>query len=828
METLIQDVRYAIRMIFRSPGFTLAVVLSLGLGIGANTTMFSFVNAALFRSPEVREPKRLLEVWEWNAKARGSNQYHILSAPDFQYFRDHNSVFTGLAATQSEPSELAWTHEGIAEHVKSQLVTTDYFSVLGVQPFLGRTFVDADDKSTGNPVVVRYTFWHEHLGADPHAVGKTISLNGHLFTVVGVAPPQFNGIMVVFQSDVWIPMGLQPVVLPDERHMLTERHSHWIISVGRLKPEATVAQAKANIALLAVQLAQAFPDADSDKDVSAVVTPVTLTPAPARGIATQLLLALMAVVGMVLLIACANAANLLLVKSAARAPEMAVRTALGAKRSRLVRMVLTESVLLSALGGAFGLLLAVWAAPLILRLKPSDLPIILNVAPDGRVLAYMLLVSLITGIVFGIAPAIRSSAVRVTAAINQGAHGGDNSRSRLRGALVVGQVAICMVLLIGAGLCLRSLFNARSIDPGFAFHHVVAAGFDLRAGGYNEQSGKLFQQQVIERIRPLPGVDRISLIDHLPLSQNTRATRTWQPEDQEKRIETDFAATLPGYFPTMGISLLRGRDFSSADSAVAPKVVIVNQALAKTLWPNEDPVGKRLVVPVGPGILMSAKQPSGSDPSLAPREVIGVVKTGKYRTLGEEDRPFAWLPIEQNYESHVTLVARTTGDSAALAAAMQKEIAGLNQNLNVHMETLEEHMQLPLFPAQAAGALLGGFGLVALLLSSLGLYAVIAYSVARRTREIGVRTALGAQRQDVLKLVIGQGAKLAAIGVGIGLLAAFASTRVLVQLLYGVKALDPITFIGISALLVAIAMLASYIPARRAVKVSPIEALRYE
>lgn len=826
METLIQDVRYAFRVIARNPGFTLAVVLSLGLGIGANTTMFSFVNAALFRPPAVHEPNRLLEVWEWNAKARGSNQYHVLSAPDFQYLRDYNSVFSGLAATQSEPSELSWTRTGITEHVTAQLVTPDYFSVLGVPPFLGRTFVDADDKSSGNPVVVRYSFWREHLGADPEIVGKTLALNGHLFTVVGVAAKQFNGIMIAFESDLWIPMGLQPVVLPDQQHMLTERHSHWIVSVGRLKPGVTVSQANANVAVLAQQLARAFPD--SDKDIGAITSPVTLTPAPARGIATQLLFVLMAIVGMVLLIACANAANLLLAKSAARAAEMAVRTAMGARRSRLVRMVLTESVLLAGLGGVLGLLLALWTAPLILRLKPADLPVTFDVSPDWRVLAYTLVLSLITGIVFGIAPALRSSAARVTATINQGSHGGDGSKSRLRSVLVVGQVAVCMVLLIGAGLCLRSLFNARSIDPGFAFHHVVAGEFDLRVSGYNEQSGKLFRQQAIERMQSLPGVDHVSLIDHLPLGQHTMVTFTREKAEQdEKGIETDVASILPGYFQTMGIAMLRGRDFTSTDTSSAPRVVIINEALATAMWPKQDPIGKLMVVPVGPGI-MSTNKSNEPDPALLRREVIGVIKTGKYRTLGENPRPFAWLPIAQNYESREAIVVRTTGDPATLTNAIQKEIAALNPNLNVHMETLEEHMQIPLFPAQAAGALLGGFGFVALLLSTLGLYAVVAYSVARRTREIGVRTALGAQKHDVLKLVIGQGAKMAAIGVGIGLLGAFASTRVLVQLLYGVKALDPVTFAGISVLLVGVAMLASYIPARRAAKVSPIEALRYE
>jgi predicted permease len=825
METLIQDARYAFRMILRNPGFTLAVVLSLGLGIGANTTIFSFVNAALFRPLAVHEPRRLLEVWEWNSKASGINHYHVLSGPNFQYLRDHNSVFDGLAATQSEPSELAWKRGDGIEHVNAQLVTTDYFSVLGVQPFLGRMFVAADDKSVSNPVVVRYSFWHERLGADFSAVGKTISLNGHLFTVIGVAPAEFNGIMIAFQSDIWMPMGPQPIALPDERHTLAGRQSHWITAIGRLRPGITMSEANANVALLAQQVAVAFPD--TDKDISAVAVPLSFTPTPVRGVVGQLVVALMVIVGMVLLIACAKAANLLLARSASRTAEMAVRTAIGARRSRLVRMVLTESVLLAGLGGAFGLLLTLWTAPLILRLKPADLPITLDVAPDWRVLAYTLLVSVVTGIIFGIAPALRSSAVRVTAAINQGSHGGDNSKSGLRSVLVVGQVAVCMLLLIGAGLCLRSLFNARSIDPGFAFHHVVSAEFDLRAGGYNEQSGVLFRRQVIDCIRSLPEVDHVSLIDHLPLGQHTMVTFTRENAQDQRGVQTDVASALPGYFQTMGVSMLRGRDFSASDSANAPKVVIINDALARAMWPNQDPIGKLLIVPIGPGP-MSSDRSKEPDPSLMRREVIGVVKTGRYRTLGEEPRPFAWLPIEQNYESWSALVARTTGDPQVLVNAIQREIATLNPNLNVHAETLKEHMQIPLFPAQAAGALLGGFGLVALLLSTLGLYAVVAYSVSRRTREIGVRTALGAQKQDVLKLVIGQGAKLAIVGVGIGIVGAFICTRVLVELLYGVKALDPITFVAISVLLVGTASLASYIPARRAAKVSPMEALRYE
>ncbi|MBV9144842.1 MAG: FtsX-like permease family protein [Acidobacteria bacterium] len=620
-------------------------------------------------------------------------------------------------------------------------------------------------------------------------------------------------------------MGRQPAVLPEQQHMLTERHSHWLIAVGRLKSGVTPQQAKANLDLAARQLATAFPD--SNKDVGALLSPLTLTPAPARGIATQLLLVLMAIVGMVLLIACANAANLLLSKSASRTAEMAVRTAMGAKRSRFVRLVLTESVLLAGLGGGIGFLLAIWTGPLILRLKPADLPVALNVAPDWRVLVYTLAVSLLTGLVFGMAPALRSSAVSVSSAINRGAHGGDGSKSRLRSVLVIGQVAVCMVLLVGAGLCLRSLLNARSIDPGFAFHHTVSAEFDLRAAGFDDESGRLFRQQVLDRIEGLPEVDRASVIDHLPLGQHTIVTFTRQNAQEQHGVETDVASTLPGYFQTMGISMLRGRDFLNTDSANAPRVVIVNEALAKAIWPNQDPIGKLLVVPVGPGP-MNPEKSKGPDPSLTPREVVGVVKTGRYRSLGEEARPFVWLPLTQNYEPWSALVVRTTGDPQTLVNAIQKEFAALNPNLNVHVETLKEHMQLPLFPAQAAGALLGGFGFVALLLSTLGLYAVVAYSVSRRTREIGVRTALGAQKQDVLKLVIGQGAKLAAIGVGIGILGAFACTRVLVELLYGVRALDPLTFAGISALLIVVASVASYVPARRAARVSPIEALRYE
>ena len=825
METLIQDLRYALRMIARNPGFTLAVVVSLALGIGANTTMFSFVNAVLFRQPAVQEPSQLLEVWGWNPRSPGSNHYWTLSYPDFAYLRSQNTVFSGLTGTESEPREVAWTRSEAIEHVKAQLVTTNYFSVLGVKPFLGRTFVAADEKSPGNPIVLRYSFWKEKLGADPAILGKTLSLNGHLFTVIGVAAPDFSGIMLAFESDVWLPMSLQPVLLPDQQHMLTERHSHWVIAVGRVKPGITPREANANLELLGRQLAQEFPD--SNKDITAVGAPLTLTPAPARGIATQLLLVLMVVVGMVLLIACANAANLLLAKSASRHAEMAVRTAMGARRARLVRMVLTESVLLAGLAGIVGLLLAIWAAPLILRLKPASLPVNFDITPDWRVLAYTLAVSVVTGVLFGIAPALRSSAVRVTAAINQESHGGDGAKSRLRNVLVVGQVAVCMVLLIGAGLCLRSLFNARSIDPGFAFHHVVSAGFDLRMAGYDEKTGTLFRRQALERVGALPEVNRVSAIDHLPLGDHTVVTFTRENAQDQRRIETDVASTLPGYFQTMGIAMLRGRDFSANDNANAPKVVIVNEALAKAMWPNQDPIGKLLIVPVGPGPMTTSKS-KDPDPSLTRREVVGVVKTGRYRSLGEEPRPFAWLPLEQNYESWTAIVVRTTGDPNVLVHAIQNEMAVLNPNLNVHVETLKEHMQIPLFPAQAAGALFGGFGFVALLLSTLGLYAVVAYSVSRRTREIGVRTALGARKEDVLKLVIGQGAKLAAIGVGLGILGAFGCTRVLVELLYGVKALDPLTFFGISALLLAVAVLASYVPARRAAKVSPMEALRYE
>jgi putative ABC transport system permease protein len=522
----------------------------------------------------------------------------------------------------------------------------------------------------------------------------------------------------------------------------------------------------------------------------------------------------MVVVALVLLIACVNAANLLLAQAAARHRELAIRMALGAGRGRLIRQMLIESTLIAFLGGCVAFLLASWLAPALLSLKPPSLPIKMDVPFDWRVLAFTLGVSLATGIVFGIAPALRAAKTSVAPALKDDVWIGGHRKLRLRDALVVAQITVCSVLLIGAALCVRSLLNAQSIDPGFDAQHEMMAVLDPGSLGYSEAKGRAFYNELLDRVRALPGVSSVSLAGYLPLTTEETVQGT-EPEDHPAQPGhapgIDNTEVGPDYFRTMGISLVRGREFNAQDRAGAPGVAIINDALAKRFWPGQDPIGRRVIV---------------ADAHL---QVVGVVRTGKYRTLSEASLPFLYRPILQNYRPRCTLVVRTAGDPHSLLTEVRREIQALDPNVvPIDLETMKEYMALPLFPAHTAGLLLGAFGALALVLAVGGLYGVMCYAVSQRTHEIGVRVALGAERRDVLKLVVGHGMLLALVGLGAGLASAFAATRALTSLLYGISSSDPVTFVSVSLALMGVAFAASYIPARRATKVDPMVALRYE
>jgi predicted permease len=821
VETIAQDLRYAFRTLVKNRAFTTVAVLSLALGIGANTTIFSFVNALLLKPPSVADPDQLVEVWEHNVtRGTGIGSNTQLSYADYEYFRDHNRTFSEMTAFTGETAGVVWNRAGEGEMLRGAMVSGNFFSLLGVRPALGRGFLAEEDRSGSEAavVVLSHALWNQRLGADPAILGKVLTLNGRGFTVVGVAPASFTGLMAGFAADFWTPVAMHSAISPGID--LAERHQHWIIGVGKLKAGATRAQAAADLALLGQQLATTFPDANRNLAPSPMA--VALIPSPFRGIVGGAGGVLMAVVALVLLIACANVANLLLAKAAGRRREIAIRFALGANRRRVVQQMLTESVVIAAIAGALGLLLSLWAAPLLLSMKPAALPLFLNVSPDLRVLAFTLMASLVTGVAFGLAPALQQSRLNHVESLKEGSQQAGASKSRLRNGLVIAQVTACVVLLVGASLCLRSLLNARSIDPGFEVRDGLTASISVETFGYDETRGRAFYASLLERARSLRGVRAASLADHLPLGQMTRMVgvevprrdgSAGTPAASDTAVEMSMVA--PGYFEALGTPILRGREFTAQDDHNGHPVVVVNQRMADRFWPGQDAVGQFLTL-------------LGPQHSRVQAEVVGVAKTGKYQTLGEDPKPFFYRPLLQEYAPSVQLIIRTE-PAAQILPALRDGIRALEPRMAlVGVETLEQHMQLPLFPAQAAGALLGMFGALALALAVVGLYGIVSYSVSQRAREIGVRMALGAGNRDVLRLVLSQGLRLTLIGLGVGFAGALVVSRVLSSVLYGVSPTDPVAFGAVALVLTFVALVASYVPARWATRVDPIRALRSE
>jgi predicted permease len=825
-DEMFQDLRYGARMLLKNPGFTLIAVITLGLGIGANTAIFSLTNALLLRSLPVPQPEQLVTVNRGEGVSLGP-----LSFPDFVALRARNEVLSGLAASYS--AELSFGNGSRSEVVSGELVSSDYFDVLRLPPALGRGFLPEEERTlSAHPVaVLSHGFWQSRFNGDPNIINQTITLNRQQYTVVGVAPAGFNGVTEIFPTDLWLPVTMLPQVSPPLQASFSNRFEQVFAAIGRLKSGVAVEQAQAALETINRQLDLAEPPPTSRRrniDRSLKLEQPQGIGIPSLRRRAQIAATLLfVVVSIVLLIACANVANLLLTRATARRKEIAVRLALGASRFRLVRQMLTESALLGLLGAGAGLLLAFWINRALMALKPplpGAVGFHLDLQLDASVLGFTLLLALLVSVLFGLVPALAASRPDVVRALKDetgtATQRGKRGRFNLRNALVVSQLAVSLVLLIAAGLFIRSLQQMQKIDPGFQTENRLALSFNLEPEGYNEARGREFARQLPERVRALPGVQAATMANYLPLGfmllteEVTIDGRATPPDARNLNV----AAQRIGldYFRTLGTPLVRGRDFTPQDSANAPAVAIINETMARRFFPNEDPIGKRLRF---------------GDPAAnaQPCEIVGVVKDTLIRLDDQTLRGITYRPLAQQHSGRMTLVVHTAGNPNAAFAAVRQAVQGLDENLPVQeIKTLDEFIAFTFWPMQMGARLVGAFGLLGLLLASVGLYGVMSYAVAARTREIGVRMALGAQTSDVLRLMVGEGMKLTLIGALLGLGGALALTRLVKTLLFGVSATDPLTFVVIAAVLIIVAVLACYLPARKATRVDPMIALRTE
>jgi predicted permease len=813
------DVRYAVRALAGSPGFTCGAVVALALGIGANTAMFSLVDAVLFRPLPVQRPSELVRIFSSNEDHRDlSNQ----SYPVFTDYRDGSDAFAGLAAyADAEPAHLS-TGTGKPERVVSALVTGSYFPLLRIRPELGRLLGEDDDRQRGgHPVVVlSHATWRRRFGADPSVVGKSVRVNGHPFTVVGVTPAGFWGVGLTSLPELWIPLAMAAQVSPAlaQNDAVWGRRLSWLDIVGRLKPDVTVAQAQAHLDVIAARRASGQPPGERDRWAAVVsATQAALDPYSGERATARTSWILLGVVALVLLIACVNASGLMLVRAERRQRELAIRMAVGASRARIVRQLLAESLLLSAMGGLAGLLVAAWGADLV---DASDLLVPADLATpllDPRVLAFTTLVAVSASVLFGLLPALRASRTDLIPALKREASSLSwrARRVSLRHAFAVAQVALSIVLLAGTGLPLRTLHNASRVDPGFQAERALVASFDLARQGYRPQQGAAVLDRLLVRARSLPGVEAAALARNVPVSSSGMRI-SLRPEgftsDPEPHV--DYNVVTPGFFQALGIPFLSGRDFEERDAQAAPGVAIVNDAFARRFWPDGDAVGRRL---------------GGLGPGGGEAVVVGVVRTAKYRSLREDPRPVVYVPLRQAYLPRMTIVLRGAVHPDALVQPLAAAVEGLDPDLPLFaVRPLRDQLAAALARERALARLFGAFGALALVLAATGLYSVVAYGAELRTREFGIRMALGADPRSVARLVQGQGLALAAVGLVLGLAACLPLTRAIERLLFGVTPLDATTLAAAAALLLSTCLTAVHVPARRATRVDPATALRAE
>jgi len=813
MSALMNDVRYGVRMLLKSPGSTLVALVALSFGIGANSAIFSVVNGVLLRPLPYPDPSRLMVVWE--TKLSRGVQQELVSPAEYRTWAGENRVFDQMAALRAEPRVL--TGGALPERLETILISPAAFEMLGVKPAVGRTF-SADENQPGRNfvAVLSYGLWHRRFAGDPSVLGKAVTLDGIAYTVVGVTPPDFH--LLDIPSELWIPYALDSKELdPRNTGVRTLR------VIAHLKPGATLDQAQSEMRSIARKMELQDPDANSG--YSAIVVP--LRDQLIGNIRTTLATLVGAVV-FVLLIACANVANLLLARAGNREKEIALRSALGANPARLAQQLLTESVLLALAGGVLGLLLAAWSVSLLKKLGPTMLPRLTEISMDYRVLGFTLLISVATGIIFGLAPSLasmRSDLNSVLRSTGRGNTGGPTSQ-RFRNALVISEMAACVVLLTGAGLLIRSFARLESVNPGFQPDHVLTFQIALPESRYSDFKVALFYEQLLERLQTLPGVRFAGIARKVPLSSGDDTSLNFTIENRPVQASAEqpraqYRAVSADYFEAMGIPLIRGRHFDQTDGEHTPGVVLVNETFARTYFPSDDALGKRIRSGL-PGSVWCT--------------IVGIVRDVKHAGLDAKDKPetyYHYLQVPPSWMSFVegtmTAALRTDADPASLAAAARGEVQKMDSSLAVfNVHTMEALLDSSLAQPRFRTTLLGAFAGLALILAAIGLYGVTAYSVARRTNELGVRMALGAQKSDVLKLVMGQGAMLAAFGIGIGLVLSFGVTRVISNLLFAVNAADPATFAVTALLILVVALAASLIPALRAIRVDPVVALRYE
>lgn len=815
-DEMFQDLRFGARMLLKHKGFTLVTLLSLAVGIGANTAIFSLANAVLFQTPPVADPQRVVSVF-----GDGRESFAV-SYPDYRDYRERNKVFSDLLCWGE--ASLSLTTGGQAEQLTGMLVSGNYFDVLGVQPALGRTFLPEDDQTPGRfpVVVISHGLWQRGFGGATDVIGQKINLNGNTFTVIGVAPRGFTSTLSIFAPDAWAPMMMQAQVLP-LFEALNERNTRWLQMTGRLKPGINSVQAEVDLNRLKEQLAAEYPNRERLVENQAEAGPQevrllpigSLPPRTGRALAAFMVL-LVALVGLVLLIACANLSGLLLARATARRKEIAVRLALGARRLRIVRQLMTETVLLCLLSGGAGVVLAYWINRALLSFKPAlQLPLELNLRIDARVLVAALLLSLMTGLLFGLLPALQASKPDLVMALKDGTDRRGVRGSRLRSLFVIGQVALSFLLLVCGGLFWRALNTGQQYHPGLDPERVQTATLDPHLLGYNEPRSREFYRQLLERVRALPGVEASSLASSVSVG-NSRNTMGLAPASEgstkpNQLPAVSFNAVTPGHLAVLKLRLLGGRDFTEADRQDSQRVALIDETAARQWFSGRDSLGERLT--------------DGKEEYV----IIGIVERANLSLKPSDAEPFVYLPVAQAFNTRLVLHVRTQAPAPDAYAAVRAAVASLDERIPLQFTMpLAEYLRLQLLPQRIVASLAGVCGLVGLALAAIGIFGMMSYAVTQRTHEIGIRRALGAQNSDVLRLVMRRGVMIVATGSSLGLLGALAVTRVLAGLLYGISPTDPLTLISVSILLAGAALLACYLPARKATRVDPLVALRHE